>query len=259
MVHNKGSSFHSYRALSRGTDGFAEANLLGKGRFGAVYKCVLEGEARPVAVKLFNLQQSGSSKSFEVECDALRRVRHRCLMKIITCCSSIDNEGQEFKALVFEFMPNDSLDGWVHPKSSMRTPSNTLSLQQRLDIAVDIMDALDYLHSHCQPPISHCDLKPDNILLAEDIRARVGDFGISRILSGSECESMQNSYTSAGVGGSIGYIAPGNSNSSIIIFTSRYYVTWHADQCKLLHNCRVQRRFFSLNSWRCLQPWDIAA
>ena len=154
--------------------------MLGKGSFGTVYKCVFQAEGTVVATKVFDLQQSGSTRSFVAECEALRRVRHRCLMKIITCCSSINERGQDFKALVFDFMPNGSLNRWLHIESGMPTLNNTLSLAQRLNIAVDIMDALDYLHNHCQPPIIHCDLKPSNILLAEDMSARVGDFGIAR-------------------------------------------------------------------------------
>uniref|UniRef100_A0A0E0FGC7 Receptor kinase-like protein Xa21 n=1 Tax=Oryza nivara TaxID=4536 RepID=A0A0E0FGC7_ORYNI len=198
----------SYYALARGSNGFSKDNLLGKGSYGSVYRCTLEDEVAIVAVKVFNLQQSGSAKSFEVECEALRRVRHRCLTKIITCCSSINPQGQEFKALIFEYMPNGSLDGWLHPTSSNRTPSNTLSLLQRLSIAVDILDALDYLHNHCQPPIIHCDLKPSNILLAEDMSAKVGDFGISRILPENIAKTLQNSISIVGIRGSIGYIPP---------------------------------------------------
>ncbi|CAL4977876.1 unnamed protein product [Urochloa decumbens] len=198
----------TYHALENGTNGFSEANLLGKGSFGTVYKCAFQGEGTIVAVKVFNIEQCGSIKSFIAECEALRRVRHRCLMKIITCCSSINQQGQEFKALVFEFMPNGSLHFWLHKKSDMPTLNNTLSLAQRLDIAVDIMDVLDYLHNHCQPPIVHCDLKPSNILLAEDMSARVGDFGISRILSESASRILQNSNSTIGIRGSIGYIAP---------------------------------------------------
>jgi hypothetical protein len=161
----------SYHVLANGTNGFSEANLLGKGNFGAVYKCTFQDEETMAAVKVFNLEQSGSARSFVTECEALRRVRHRCLIKIITCCSSINEQGQEFKALVFEFMPNGSLNGWLHTKYDMPTVRNTLSLEQRLEIAVDIMSALDYLHNHCQPPIVHCDLKPGNILIAEDMSA----------------------------------------------------------------------------------------
>nr|TKW13480.1 hypothetical protein SEVIR_5G103500v2 [Setaria viridis] len=198
----------SYDALANGTNGFSEDNLLGKGSFGEVYKCDFQDNRTIVAVKVFNLKQSGSARSFVAECEALRSVRHRCLINIITCCSSIDHQGQEFKALIYEFMPNGSLNDWIHPKSGMPTVSNTLSLAQRLDISVDIMDALDYLHNHCQPPIVHCDLKPTNILLAEDMSARVGDFGLSRILPESASKTLQNSNSMTGIRGSIGYIPP---------------------------------------------------
>ncbi|CAD6239757.1 unnamed protein product [Miscanthus lutarioriparius] len=167
--------------------------------------------------------RNSSTKSFVAECETLRRVRHRCLMKIITCCSSINKQGRDFKALVFEFMPNGSLNRWLHKESTMPTLNNTLSLAQRLDVAVDIMDALDYLHNHCQPSIIHCDLKPSNILLKEDMSARVGDFGISRIISESESKILQNSNSTVGIRGSIGYVAPEyGEGSSITTFGDVY-------------------------------------
>ncbi|XP_015694001.1 receptor kinase-like protein Xa21 [Oryza brachyantha] len=206
----------SYQDLSNGTKGFSHDNLLGKGSYGAVYKCTFFDEETIAAVKVFYLEQSGSTRSFVAECEALRRVRHRCLIKIITCCSSINNQGQDFKALVFEFMPNGSLYGWLHPKSDRPTVANTLSLIQRLDIAVDIVDALEYLHNDCQPPIVHCDLKPSNILLADDMSARVGDFGISRILTESASKTLQNSSNTIGIRGSIGYVAPEYGEGSAV-------------------------------------------
>jgi serine/threonine protein kinase len=144
-------------------------------------------------------------------------VRHRCLIKILTCCSSIDPQSQEFKALVFEFMPNGSLNDWLHPVSKIPTLSNMLSLAQRLDIAVDIMDALDYLHNQCQPPIIHCDIKPSNILLTEDMSARVGDFGISKILPDSTAKTLLNSISFTGLRGSIGYVPPGNNQKPLLV------------------------------------------
>ncbi|KAL6627427.1 hypothetical protein ACP70R_031153 [Stipagrostis hirtigluma subsp. patula] len=174
----------------------------------SVYKCTLHDHGTATAVKVFNILQSGSTRSFLAECEALRRVRHRCLIKIITCCSSINPQGQEFKALVFEFMPNGSLKNWLHPESQIRNLRNNLSLAQRLDIAVDIMDALDYLHNQCQPPIIHCDLKPSNILLAEDMSARVGDFGISKILPDNRSKTMLNSVSFTGIRGTVGYVPP---------------------------------------------------
>jgi hypothetical protein len=161
----------SYDMLASGTNGFSEVNLLGKGSFGVVYECTFYNEETVAAVKVFNLQQSGCARSFVAEYETLRRIRHRCLVKVITCCSSIDHLGQGFKALIFEFMPNGSLNAWLHPNFDMPNRTNTLSLEQSLDIAIDVMDALDYLHNHCQTPIVHCDLKPSNILLAEDMSA----------------------------------------------------------------------------------------
>ena len=80
-----------------------------------------------------------------------------------------------------------------------------------MDIAVDIVTAVEYLHNNCQPQVIHCDLKPSNILLAEDMSARVGDFDISKFLP--ENTRIQNSYNSIGIRGSIGYVAPGDKNS----------------------------------------------
>ncbi|TKW31102.1 hypothetical protein SEVIR_2G083100v4 [Setaria viridis] len=197
-----------YNDILKGTDGFSEANVLGKGRYGTVYRGTLENQAIVVAVKVFHLQQSGSYKSFQVECEALRRVRHRCLVKVITCCSSINHHGQDFRALVFEYMANGSLDRWIHSNSESQNGQGKLSLSQRLDIAVDIVDALDYLHNDCQPPVIHCDLKPSNILLNQDMRARLGDFGIARVLDEATSKHHMDYSNSIGIRGTIGYIAP---------------------------------------------------
>ena len=105
-------------------------------------------------------------------------------------------------------MPNGSLDRWIHPDIESQNRNGTLSLSQRLDIAVDLVDAIDYLHNGCQPSIIHCDLKPSNILLTGDMRARIGDFGIARILNEGGSEASANSLSSIRIRGSIGYVAP---------------------------------------------------
>uniref|UniRef100_A0A8R7UQ64 Receptor kinase-like protein Xa21 n=1 Tax=Triticum urartu TaxID=4572 RepID=A0A8R7UQ64_TRIUA len=223
LAHNSIADDHyeriPYQALMRGTNGFSEVNLLGRGSYGVVYKCVLDTEERTFAVKVF----ARYSKSFEAECEAMRRIRHRCIIKIITSCSSVNHQGQEFKALVFEFMPNGNLDGWLHKKSQEPTRNNTLNLSQRLDIAVDIVDAIEYLHNYCQPLVIHCDLKPSNILLAEDMSARVGDFGISRIFEEKTSKGMQTSYSSTRIRGTIGYVAPEYGEGSAVSAASDIY------------------------------------
>jgi serine/threonine protein kinase len=84
-----------------------------------------------------------------------------------------------------------------------------MTLMQRLNIAVDIADAVDYLHNGCEPPVIHCDLKPGNILLDEDFGAHVGDFGLAKIVPEPATEQLVNSKSSVGIRGTIGYVAPG--------------------------------------------------
>ncbi|KAL6654950.1 hypothetical protein ACP70R_008415 [Stipagrostis hirtigluma subsp. patula] len=200
----------SYAELVQGTNGFDTTNLIGTGRYGSVYKCnlLLKNTLTTVAVKVFDLQQSGSSKSFIAECEALNKIRHRNLINIITCCSSTDSNQHDFKALVFEFMPNGSLNRCLHLDVHASPERQGLTLTQRLNIAVDVADALDYLHNNCEPPIVHCDLKPSNILLNQDLVAQVGDFGLAKIFSDSASEQQINSKSSIGIRGTIGYVAP---------------------------------------------------
>ncbi|KAL4597949.1 hypothetical protein ACB092_11G025100 [Castanea dentata] len=197
----------SYKMLHQATNGFSPNNLIGFGSFGSVYKGVLDQEEKYVAVKVLNLEKKGASKSFIAECNVLRNVRHRNLIKILTCCSSINYSGDEFKALVFEFMINGSLDMWLHPMTDRENQSKDLSILQRLIIAIDVASALNYLHNHCEQRIIHCDLKPSNILIDNDMIAHVSDFGLARLLSTSN-DSSQKSTSTIGLRGSIGYAPP---------------------------------------------------
>ncbi|KAG5524262.1 hypothetical protein RHGRI_031062 [Rhododendron griersonianum] len=179
-----------------------------KGKYGSIFQGILSSDEQFVAVKVLNLQQHGAIKSFIAECEALRRIRHRNIVKIITSCSSIDFKGGDFKALVLELMPNGSLEGWLHPSYPKLQDPKIFNLGQRLNIAIDIASALDYLHSHSEVAIIHCDLKPSNVLLADDFCARVSDFGLARILSKTHCSSNRQQSSSIGIIGTLGYIAP---------------------------------------------------
>ncbi|KAK9133193.1 hypothetical protein Scep_012721 [Stephania cephalantha] len=202
----------SYNELCKATTDFNQENLIGSGSFGTVYKGLLR-EGMEIAVKVINLAQVGAYKSFFAECEALRSIRHRNLVKLITSCSSTDFKGVEFLALVYKLMKNGSLDDWLRGKQRKHVEEESiglksLNLMDRLNIAIDVACALEYLHHECEPPVVHCDLKPSNVFLDEDMTAKVGDFGLARSLIERSNDSQYSTTSTCGLIGSIGYIPP---------------------------------------------------
>ncbi|XP_074342800.1 uncharacterized protein LOC141680484 [Apium graveolens] len=128
----------SYQDLLLATNEFSPNNLIDEGRYGSVYKGALESAKHTVVVKVLKLEVHGANKSFLAECETLRNIRHRNLIKIITACSSINHKGNDFKALIFEYMTNGSLDSWLHPSPHHQGNERNLSLLQRLDISIDV-------------------------------------------------------------------------------------------------------------------------
>ncbi|XP_054789386.1 receptor kinase-like protein Xa21 [Prosopis cineraria] len=180
----------SYFEILQATNGFDESNFLGKGSYGDVFKGKLLN-GMMVAIKVFNFDSEKMSRSFEVECNTMRNVRHYNLVKIISSCSNVD-----FKCLIMEFMPNGSLEKWLY------SHNYCLDFLQRLNIMINVAYALEYLHHGLSIPVVHCDLKPSNILLDGDMVAHVSDFGISKLLDEGQSKTHTETIPT------IGYIAP---------------------------------------------------
>lgn len=157
--------------------------------------------------------------------EASRNIRHRNLVKVLTVCSGVDYQGNDFKALVYEFMVNGSLEDWLHPsvnEDEAHQERRNLNIFQRLNIAIDVVSALEYLHNHCHAPILHCDLKPSNVLLNDEMVGHVGDFGLARFSPEANNNSSTYQSSSIGVRGTIGYTPPGKDtlyhSSTIFLF-----------------------------------------
>ena len=150
-----------------------------------------------------NKQQMDSTKviflaravlaQYTKECTAICNLRHRNLVKIISSCANVD-----FKSLIMEFMPNGSLERWLY------SHNYCLDFLQRLNIVIDVASALEYLHHGSSTPVVHCDVKPSNVLLDEDMVAHLSDFGISKLLGGGQFEIYTKTLAT------LGYMAPGN-------------------------------------------------
>ncbi|MCD7450442.1 hypothetical protein HAX54_006363 [Datura stramonium] len=196
----------TYNSLHKATNGFSMSNMIGSGTFSFVYRGILEENGKFVAIKVLKLRVRGASKSFLTECEALRHIKHRNLVKLLTSCSSIDHAGDDFKALIYEFVANGNLANWLHNNDT--DEPKTLNMLQRLNVVADVASALDYLHHQSGTPLTHRDIKPNNVLLDEDFVAHLGDFGLARFLPEAANLLPLSQSSSLNIRGTIGYVLP---------------------------------------------------
>ncbi|XP_057848447.1 LRR receptor-like serine/threonine-protein kinase FLS2 [Cryptomeria japonica] len=184
----------SYQEIVAATNRFDGENLLGTGGFGSVYKGILN-DGTAAAFKILNMQKEKAWKSFIAECKVLGNCIHRNLVNVITFCSEPEN-----KVLVLQFMSKGNLEKLLFSDGGLSDLSNILN------IALDVVHALEYLHHDCSVQVVHCDIKPSNILLDEDMTAHVADFGIAQLIC--EPDSLESLTSALSLKGSIGYIPP---------------------------------------------------
>ncbi|XP_042412973.1 putative leucine-rich repeat receptor-like protein kinase At2g19210 [Zingiber officinale] len=182
----------TYSELERITDNFK--NSIGKGAFGTVYYGLLE-DGTQVAVKLRSQSSSQGTKEFLAEALNLIRIHHKNLLALVGYCMDGDH-----LALVYEYMSQGTLHDHLRDKTGRNT---SLSWRQRLQIAVEAAQGLDYLHKGCKPPLVHRDVKTTNILLSETFEAKIADFGLSKAY-----QNDGDSHVSTNVVGTPGYLDP---------------------------------------------------
>ncbi|KAJ1689777.1 hypothetical protein LUZ63_013932 [Rhynchospora breviuscula] len=186
----RGPKRFQYNELAAATNDFAENKKLGEGGFGSVYRGILVGEGTLVAIKRVSKASKQGKKEYISEVKIISQLRHRNLVQLIGWCHDLDE-----LLLVYELMHNGSLDSHLYHKESV------LAWPLRHQIALGLGSALLYLHSGCQKCVVHRDIKPSNVMLDSSFNAKLGDFGLARLIN-------HNSAAQTIPAGTMGYIAP---------------------------------------------------
>uniref|UniRef100_A0A0D6QS17 Chitin-binding type-1 domain-containing protein n=1 Tax=Araucaria cunninghamii TaxID=56994 RepID=A0A0D6QS17_ARACU len=183
----------SYKVLEEATSNFSPANKLGEGGFGEIYKGTLS-DGKQIAVKKLFVTRSSQAmmEEFVREVKIVSGFLHRNLVRLLGYCC----QGQQ-RFLVYEFMPHLSLDKHLFEEKGIY-----LSWAKRLEIIIGTAQGLAYLHEQSHARVVHRDIKASNILLDENLKAKIADFGLAKLFPEDKTHLMTS------VGGTIGYTAP---------------------------------------------------
>ncbi|KAF0889361.1 hypothetical protein E2562_023661 [Oryza meyeriana var. granulata] len=181
-----------YAELAIATDNFSDEHKLGEGGFGSVYRGFLKEMNQHVAIKKVSKSSKQGKKEYASEVRIISRLRHRNLVQLIGWCHG----GGEL-LLVYELMPNASLDTHLYNANA-----DVLPWPRRHEIVLGIGSALLYLHEEWEQCVVHRDIKPSNIMLDASFNAKLGDFGLARLV-----DHGRGSHTTV-LAGTMGYIDP---------------------------------------------------
>nr|XP_043634242.1 cysteine-rich receptor-like protein kinase 2 isoform X2 [Erigeron canadensis] len=182
---------YNYKDLQVATNNFNNEYILGKGGFGEVFKAILDDNSI-VAVKRLHVQHARAKEEYENEVKLISNVHHRNLLRLLGWSS----QGSDL-LLVLEYMPNGSLDTFL-----WGAKRGTLNWTQRHEIIFGIARGLAHLHNEFHVKIIHRDIKSSNILLTDDFKPKIADFGLARFQPNGE------SHVSTKFAGTLGYTAP---------------------------------------------------
>jgi len=187
----RGPRRFQYNELVAATKNFALERKLGEGGFGAVYQGFFKDQNLNIAIKRVAKGSTQGKKEYISEVKIISRLRHRNLVQLVGWC----HEHGEF-LLVYEFMPNRSLDTHLYDNS------NILTWPLRFRITISVASALLYLHEEWEQCVVHRDVKPSNVMLDSSFNAKLGDFGLARLV-----DHDRGSQTTV-IAGTMGYLAP---------------------------------------------------
>ncbi|XP_028127258.1 probable leucine-rich repeat receptor-like protein kinase At5g49770 isoform X1 [Camellia sinensis] len=188
----KGARFFSFEELKKYTNNFSEANNIGSGGYGKVYRGTLP-TGQLIAIKRAQQGSMQGGVEFKTEIELLSRVHHKNVVSLLGFCF---DQGEQM--LVYEYVPNGTLMESLSGKSGIR-----LDWMRRLRMAIGAARGLQYLHELADPPIIHRDIKSNNILLDERLNAKVADFGLSKPMG-----DAGKGHVSTQVKGTMGYLDP---------------------------------------------------
>ncbi|GJN12388.1 hypothetical protein PR202_ga30661 [Eleusine coracana subsp. coracana] len=197
-------SIFGFNQILEATSNFSEQNKLGEGGFGPVYKGKFP-EGIEIAVKRLASHSGQGFIEFKNEVQLIAKLQHTNLVRLLGCCS----QGED-KILVYEYLPNKSLDFFIFDENR----KSLIDWNRRLVIIEGIAEGLLYLHKHSRLRVIHRDLKPSNILLDSKMNPKISDFGLAKIFSSTEADTTRR------VVGTYGYMAPEYSSEGLFSIKS---------------------------------------